>query len=153
MSCPTPYSSIACIKQQYSLRKNYKYVLPLFYHLRMQQSKVLCGLTSYLAGFKKSNFSNFSTISDTIFGPAVKEFLFVDPLEIQIILARAQMKDQSDQDELINMLLVDFEIQDGRFKERKGQSVIQERKQMQVAQLIQSMISNIKENEKSGHFY
>jgi hypothetical protein len=51
------------------------------------------------------------------------------------------------------MLLVDFEIQDGRFKERKGQSVIQERKQMQIAQLIQSMISNIKENEKSGHFY
>lgn len=63
------------------------------------------------------------------------------------------MQDQSDRDELINMLLVDFELQYGRFRERKGQSVIQERKQMQIAQLIESMISNIKENEKSGHFY
>jgi len=123
---PLPFSITQNLKMSLSTRVENMYRLSKKTHLHLKQSKTLSDICSYLAGFKRRSLE-VATVSDTLSGPASHEFLFVDPLEIQIRLARSQFPGLSI-DNLIEFILIDFQIDDGRFVLKQGAMLEQQRK-------------------------
>jgi len=115
-SCnPLSYSSISQVQSCYSERLDREYELTLNHHLMIKRSKMLAEMCTYLVGYKIPLIEDVCLVSDFISGIPSKQLMFVDPMEVQLLLSYMGQKGHYSRDRMIYEMMFDFEMKDGRF--------------------------------------